>query len=141
MGSATSAFESHSLYELSWNYAQDGKCAIDATTGIVVDANPAAEALTGYTRQQLIGMHITMLHPEAERERVTAEFPSAARHAAPSAGLHIQRSDGSCTLIEIRSSECLTLYGRSIAIIEFRDITVRDKSEKHLVPCITHNFG
>jgi hypothetical protein len=37
--------EHQSLYELSWTYAQDGKFAIDCATGIVTDANPAAEAL------------------------------------------------------------------------------------------------
>jgi PAS domain S-box-containing protein len=133
MGRAPSTFEPHSLYELSWNYAQDCKCAVDATTGIVVDANLAAEALTGYTRQQLIGMHITMLHPEAERERVALEFRNATEHAAPHPGLHILRRDGSCAPVDVWSSDCLKLDGRPMAIVEFRDNTVRAKAEKHLV--------
>ena len=66
--------EPQSLYELSWTYAQDGKIAIDDVAGTILDANPAMEALTGYSRAELIGMHVTMLHPEAERERVKAEF-------------------------------------------------------------------
>jgi PAS domain S-box-containing protein len=68
------AAELQGLYELGWTYARDGKLAVDAATGILVDANPAAEALMGYSRAELIGMHITMLHPEAERELVEAEF-------------------------------------------------------------------
>ena len=58
--------EPKSLYELSWTYARDGKVALDADTGLVVDANPAAEALMGYSRAELIGMHVTMLHPDSE---------------------------------------------------------------------------
>ena len=41
------AAELQSLYALNWVYGQDGKLAIDASTGVVVDANPAAEALMG----------------------------------------------------------------------------------------------
>jgi len=94
-----------SLYALSWSYAQDGKLAVNTETAIVVDANPAAEALSGYTRDELIGMHITMLHPEAERERVEAEFRKAAGHELSHAGLHLRRKDGSAVPVSIWSSE------------------------------------
>jgi hypothetical protein len=40
----------HCLYALSWRYAQDGKLAVDANSGIVLNANPAAEGLLGYSR-------------------------------------------------------------------------------------------
>ncbi|MGA2084522.1 MAG: PAS domain S-box protein [Terracidiphilus sp.] len=124
--------EPQSLYELSWTYAQDGKLAVDAATGIVVDANPAAEALMGYSRAELIGMHITMLHPEAERERVQDELRKATQHAAPHLGLHIQQKDGNCVPVAIWSSELLKLADRSITIVEFRDITVHNDEIKHL---------
>ncbi|HMD75867.1 MAG TPA: PAS domain S-box protein [Terracidiphilus sp.] len=124
--------EPQSLYELSWTYAQDGKCAVDGATGIVVDANPAAEALMGYSRAELIGMHITMLHPEAERERVQDELRKATQHAAPHLGLHIQQKDGRCVPVAIWSSELLKLADRSITIVEFRDITVHNDEIKHL---------
>jgi len=124
--------EPQSLYELSWTYAQDGKLAVDAATGIVVDANPAAEALMGYSRAELIGMHITMLHPEAERERVQDELRKATQHAAPHLGLHIQQKDGKCVPVAIWSSEVLKLADRSITIDEFRDITVLNDEIKHL---------
>jgi PAS domain S-box-containing protein len=120
------------LYALSWTYAQDGKCAIDAATGIVVDANPAAEALMGYSREELIGMHITMLHPEAERKRVEGEFRKATQHAAPHLGLHIQQKDGNCVPVAIWSSELLKLAGRSLAIVEFRDISDQVQKEHQL---------
>jgi PAS domain S-box-containing protein len=74
MPRAAIAEDRDSLYALSWSYAQDGKLAVDVATGILADANPVAEALLGYSRAELTEMHITNLHPEAERERVEAEF-------------------------------------------------------------------
>ena len=126
------ANELQTLYELSWSYAQDGKLAVDSVNGIVVNANPAAEALTGYSREELIGMHIAMLHPEAEREQVQDEFRKATQHAAPHLGLHIQQKDGNCVPVAIWSSEALNLAGRSMTIVELRDITDQQQKE-HLL--------
>jgi PAS domain S-box-containing protein len=126
------ADDQESLYALSWSYAQDGKFAVDACTGIVVDANPAAEALTGYSRNEIIGMHVTMLHPEAERERVRVEFRKATERASLHPGLHIQRKDGSVVPVAIWSSETVKLAGRALTIVEFRDITDQQQKENLL---------
>ena len=121
-----------SLYSLSWSYAQDARLAVDACTGIVVDANPAAEALMGYSRNEIIGMHVTMLHPEAERERVRVEFRKATERASLHPGLHIQRKDGSVAPVAIWSSETVKLAGRALTIVEFRDITDQKQKENLL---------
>jgi PAS domain S-box-containing protein/putative nucleotidyltransferase with HDIG domain len=121
-----------SLHEFSWTYAQDGKFAVDAVTGMIVDVNPAAEALMGNTRGQLIGAHITMLHPEAERERVKVEFLRAAHHASPHRGFHVQRKDGSLTPVAIWSSDPLRLADRTLVIAEFRDIREEIEAEHRL---------
>jgi len=84
----------HRLYELCWKHAQDCTIAIETDRGIVVDANPAAEFLTGYPRSELIGTHVVLLHPEAERQSVLAEFQHPATHSLPHTGFHIQRKDG-----------------------------------------------
>jgi len=130
MAYAPLAKDHESLYALSWSYAQDGKLAVDAATGIVVDANPKAEALMGYSREELIGMHIAMLHPEAERARAEAEFHSARHNAAPHSDFHLLRKDGGLFPVAIWSSEPVMLAGRTLAIAEFRDIT--DQLQKEL---------
>ena len=79
--------EPKSLYELNWAHAQDGKLAIDAETGMLIDANPAAEALTGYSRAELIGIHVAMLHPEAERARIGVEDAGGDHDRRGSGGL------------------------------------------------------
>jgi PAS domain S-box-containing protein len=124
--------EPQNLHELSWAYAQDGKVATDIATGLLVDANPAMETLMGYSRAELIGMHVTMLHPEPERELVEAEFHKELLHSVPHFDLHIQRKDGHCVPVAIWSSEKLKLAGRLVVIGEFRDITDQVQREHQL---------
>jgi PAS domain S-box-containing protein len=132
MSNAPHADDQVSLYALSWYYAQDGKMAIDIATGIVVDANPAAEALMGYTRDELIGMHVTMLHSEDERERVKVEFRQAAQKASSHPGFHLLRKDGSLLPVAIWSSESIQVGSCSLLIVVFRDISEEVRRE-HLL--------
>jgi PAS domain S-box-containing protein len=120
------------LYGLSWAYARVGKFAIDLDTEILVDVNPAFESLMGYSREELVGMNATMLHPEPERKRLQAEIRRAGQRAAEQSGFHIQRKDGRCVPVMISSSESLRLAGRSLAIFEFRDITEQEEREHRL---------
>jgi PAS domain S-box-containing protein len=122
----------HSLYALSWSYAQDGKLAVEADTGIVIDVNPAAEALMGYSRAELIGKNVTELHPHAERDRVRTEFLKSKGHATPHSGYHFQCKNGRTMPVAIWSSEPVTLGGRTVAIVEFRDITDQKEREHQL---------
>ena len=132
MSHVQASIESRSLYGLSWNYSQDGELAVNAATGIVIDANPAAEALTGYSRKELIGLHASMLHPEAERERVTAEFARATDQAAAYHGYRFQRKDGTSIPVAIWSSERVQVDGKTLTICEIRDITDQRQREHQL---------
>ena len=124
--------EPKSLYDLSWAYAKDAKVAVDIATGLLVDSNPAAVALTGYSRTELIGMEVTMLHPEAERELVAVEFRKSLLRPAPHFDFHVQRKDGRCVPVAIWSTEKLELAGRSLVIGQFRDITEEKEKEHRL---------
>ncbi len=134
---ALHAIEPSNLYELCWTYAPGGIFAFDSGTGKLINVNPAAEALSGYSREELIGMHLTMLHPEAERERVKAEFLSAARQPSCPLGFHLQHKDGRRVPVTITSSKSLMLDGRSVTICIYFDITmdiiVHNDKEKYLV--------
>jgi PAS domain S-box-containing protein len=121
-----------SICELSWTYDQDAKMAVDTAAGILVDVNPAAEALTGYSRIELIGLHVTMLHPETERARVEVEFRKSMLQPAPHFDFHIQRKDGHCVPVAIWSTEKLELAGRALIISQFRDISEEKEREHRL---------
>ncbi|MGA3049614.1 MAG: HD domain-containing phosphohydrolase [Terracidiphilus sp.] len=122
----------NSLYALSWSYAQDGKIAVDAEGGVVVDANPAAQALMGYSRKELIGKHVTELHPPAERSRAELEFLQSRHRATPHSGFHLQCKDGRLVPVAIWSSDPIRLGGGTVVIAEFRDITEQQQKEHQL---------
>jgi PAS domain S-box-containing protein len=128
MTNILNANEPQSLHALSWAYAQDGKFAVDAT-GILIDVNPAAEALTGYSRMELIGMHATMLHPEAERARVVAEFQQAISVPALHSNFHILRKDGRSVPVTIWSTEKLELDGQMPWLLASSAILVKKRKE------------
>ncbi len=124
--------EAESLYELSWNNAQDSTFAVDTGAGIVVDVNPAAETLMGYSREELVGMHFSALHPESEREHAKIEFSRIGQQPFSNSDFHVQRKDGLLVPVTIWSSASLDLAGRSVVIAEFRDISELQQREHRL---------
>lgn len=77
-------------------------------------------------------MHVTMLHPESERERAGIDFQESLRSGLLHSSFHIQRKDGSCLPVAIWSSPPLQLAGRSLMIAEFRNITKLQEHEHRL---------
>jgi PAS domain S-box-containing protein/putative nucleotidyltransferase with HDIG domain len=121
-----------SLYEWSWLSAPSCKFAFDADTGAILEVSPRAEELTGYSRAELMGMHIDMLHPEEERERVRKEYLRADKESMPHPGLHLLRKDSQCIALRSFSSKALKQNGHSIVVVDCRDITDRVLNEHQL---------
>ena len=120
------------LYALSWNAAQDAKLAIDANTREILDANPAAERLTGFRREELVSRRAEELEPDEERQRFRAEFRAAAGDPATLKGFHVERGDGRAVPVTIHCSEMWTLAGRLIVICVVRDISEHVERERKL---------
>lgn len=126
------SIEPQSLYELAWTYAPGAMFAFNATTGNLVDANPAAEALSGYSCKELLGLNIVQMHPEAERERVKAEFLDAKQQPSRHAGYHTQRKDGRCVPVAISSSKSVALDGQAVVVGVYFDISEIEQREHRL---------
>jgi PAS domain S-box-containing protein len=112
-----------SLYELAWTYAPGSMFAVDCDTGKLINSNPAAVALSGYSHDELIGMSLADLHPESERERVKVEFLKAVQEPSQHPGFHIQRKDGRCAPVAISLSKSAVLDSRSVLVCVYFDIT------------------
>jgi PAS domain S-box-containing protein/putative nucleotidyltransferase with HDIG domain len=125
-------FEPENLYELSWVCAPEGMFAMEAATGELFNVNPAAEALSGRTRAELLGLDIALLHPEDERTRVKSEFLEPEKRLALHTGFHIQRKDNGCVPVTITSSRSLLLDGRAAVIHAYRDVTDLEQREHRL---------
>src|SRR5574338_91774 len=118
-------------YRSIFEAASDGLVIYDLGLDSVVEANPAACEMHGYTRQEFIGMHpAALMLPESEaslREQIhTAEGDSAFESLI----VH-RRRDGSRFHVEERSS-MINYRGRRCLLSVMRDVSPRIRTEKIL---------
>jgi len=122
MASSLDVSAARNLHELCWMNTPGGLIAFETDTGLMIDANPTAEILTGYSREELLGSPIAMLHPEAEGERIAAKLLNDAPEPSSYAGIYIQHKDGARLPVLIRSSQLFQLEGRSVKFCEYFNI-------------------
>ena len=59
--------DTEGIYQSIFNATVDGKIINDLESGLVVEANPAACRMHGYTREEFIGLQlITCVHPDSQ---------------------------------------------------------------------------
>ena len=65
--SQTDQKENEWQYRSIFDAATDGLIINDLETGLVVEANPAACLMHGYTREEFIGLQLTgFIHPDSQ---------------------------------------------------------------------------
>lgn len=123
----TSEEEYRSIFEA----ASDGLVIYDIEMDMVVEANPAACEMHGYTRQEFIGLNPTVfMLPESHivfREHVRTVEPGS---VFESPVVHIRR-DGSPFHVEVRRS-AINYRGRKCLLSVIRDVSQRIQTEKIL---------
>jgi len=103
----------------------------DLETGRVVDANPAAIAMHGYTREEFIGLHQTAyVHPDSQR--LFTEFAEDAQPGGtfdvPAVHLH---KDGSSFYVDVRRT-AIPFRARPCMLSVVRDVSERIDAERLL---------
>jgi PAS domain S-box-containing protein len=124
--------ESEEKYRKMIEHAHDAIFAIDVDTAMILEVNPMAEHMTGYTAAELVGMKVWDLHPVDVQEAAKCFFESV-----PSAGkgkcedLDFLTKSGDRLSIDVSAS--IISYGnRQIIQRICRDITDRKKLEDKL---------
>jgi PAS domain S-box-containing protein len=100
----------------------------DAETGMLVDANSAAEQLTGWTVSELRSFHHTKLHPPERRELAASRFKQNLLAPALVEGV-VLRKDGRRIPVEVASST-FAENGRRLLVGVFRDISERTAAQQ-----------
>jgi PAS domain S-box-containing protein len=126
------ASELRSFYEQCWAYAPGALFAIDCKNGRIVDANPGAEAVSGYSRNELLGLTIDQLHLEVERNQVKAELLQGVPYPFCDSGFHLQRKDGTLRRVAVSCSASILLNGRQVTICVYSDISDQLENEFRL---------
>ncbi len=130
--------ERNYLEELRQREEQYRRLFADAGDGILIadlqgnllDANKKIQSLLGYSRDELIDMHYTQIHPPEALERTITTFQEIVRQGSGNLSLGwVLTKDGRHIPVEISGG--LITYGvRTVVQSIFRDISERRKSEE-----------
>lgn len=114
--------------------APDAIFLVNAETGVILDANDAAERLLGKDREEIIGRHQTDLHPSEEAERYEAAFEEHRDHSGiirDEREFYVVHAEGHRIPIEI-SAGTTELDGERVVQGIFRDVTERKRRAREL---------
>jgi len=105
---------------------------IEDAQGILTFANPAAEELLGYSRQELIGLHWSALVPEDQRERVRQELAKRPQGIASRYETALLSKDGRVIPV-IVSARPLFEEGKFAGVLTaFTDLTEHKRMEEQI---------
>ncbi len=114
-------------YHNIFDAAGDAMLVLDYDTGTILDANPAAVRMYGYTRDELKNLQ----HRDLFADPDTPEVPGMC--AAPFQPLfYYRKKDGTVFAAETASSN-YPQEKRTICIVSVRDITERKKAEERAI--------
>jgi two-component system nitrate/nitrite sensor histidine kinase NarX len=119
------------LYRQIFEAASDGLILNDVKTSLVVEANPAACVMHGYTREEFIDLQpSTYIHPDSYPQ--FAEWVQMVQSGSDFAdtALHMRR-DGSQFTVEVRGTG-FTYQDRLCLLSVVRDVSARVQAEQLL---------
>jgi PAS domain S-box-containing protein len=115
--------ESEQKYRRLFENSGDAVFIVDIETEIILEANRQSEQLTGRSKQEIIGMHRSRLHPSQNFEYYTQKFH---RHLTADRVFDLEaeviKKDGSVVPVFITSS-LMDLDGKKVIQGIFRDIS------------------
>jgi two-component system nitrate/nitrite sensor histidine kinase NarX len=109
----------------------DGLIIQDAKTHRVLDANLAAAAMHGYSREEFIGLHLAdYIHPDSHRLFIKNARADPDSGMSETPAIHIHK-DGSSFYVEVRRS-AFTYQSRPCLLSVVRDISKQVRAEELL---------
>jgi PAS domain S-box-containing protein len=124
--------ESEERYRQLFEAESDAIVLIDNATGCILEANSAAAALYGYSKEELLSKKNSDLSAEPEEtQRVTQTTPVDVNRVVTVPLRFHRKQDGSVFPVEI-TGRFLIRQGRSVHIAAIRDITERKRAEEAL---------
>jgi len=128
--SETSLQESEHLYRQLFHNHSAVQVLVDLETLVVVEPNPAACEFYGYTRDELIGMDISVVDaPTTDDER-----PDLVRLATERRGVFARRhrlASGESRDVDVFVGP-IDVEGRPLALVIVQDVTERKRAEREL---------
>lgn len=118
-------------YRHIFDNVSDGLIIYDSETGLVLEANPAAGALHGYTHEEFIGLSsITFMHPDSYAQFTEWVQGIQAGNGFAATVTHVHQ-DGTPLAVEVRGTG-FTYRERLCLLSVVRDVSERVQAEKLL---------
>jgi PAS domain S-box-containing protein len=117
-------------YRLLQSHSRDIILLVDGASGRILEANAAAEAAYGYTREELLGLTVFDIRAPNTLPLVEDQLRSAREHGILFETEH-RRKDGSILLVEV-SARGAVIDGKHILLSIVRDISARRAGEQRL---------
>ena len=118
-------------YRLLANDTRDIMLFVRAADGRIVEANAAAEAAYGYSRDELLQLHSQALRGDPDGPSV-ADHVAAAGEGGVLFETYNRRKDGSLFPVEVSSRGTVMIDGVEVRLSVIRDITDRKQTEGEL---------
>ncbi|MFA7694450.1 MAG: PAS domain S-box protein [Methanoregula sp.] len=109
--------ESEEKYRNVFEAKNDPLLLVDAETQVILDLNPAASALYGYSREEMMQMALLNLSAEPEKTRETLD------RQVPRVALRYHRKKDGVAFPADITLAYFTFKGRSVLILSVRDLT------------------
>ncbi|MBI4950203.1 MAG: PAS domain S-box protein [Deltaproteobacteria bacterium] len=125
--------ESEEKYRHLFEHLNDAAFLADTATGVILDTNKKGEELLGRTRDEIIGMHQSRIHPAGREDEYRSMFASHSGKGklADDEG-EVERKDGTVVPVHI-SAEALVVGEKRLILGIFRDLTETRRLEAEMI--------
>jgi len=123
-----SLMESEKKYRAVMENASDA-ILLGTMDAWIIDANRRAEELFGYTRDELLQLHGTAIHPEEDHPKLAAAFHDLSTKGSSLYEHLVLRKDGNVITAEVAAT-IIEYQGEKIVMAIFRDTTARKHAEE-----------
>jgi PAS domain S-box-containing protein len=122
--------ESEERYRHLFADLRDAAFLAEVETGRIVEVNQQGTVMLGRSRDEIVGMHQSEIHPRGQADKYRQKFADHIKqgHAADYEG-EVIRQDGTIVPVNI-SASTLTINGQRFILGLFHDITERKQAEE-----------
>ncbi|WP_167128732.1 response regulator [Nitratidesulfovibrio liaohensis] len=125
--------DNEARYRALFDNAMDAILLADADTGLILDANRAAQQIFGYSRDELVGMHQRQLHPDrTHRNGFGGRFNTLREQPQEMPAEMPMRTKAGIERDMLVKARVMRVGDREVVVGMFHDITERRQSEQQL---------